>query len=375
MTIEMSTAQARVIFGDSSLRELPRVVEEIAAGEPSAFVVTDAGIAATPVFTSVMKVLEDAGIECAVFTGVKPNPNPAILDEAGQQLAASGARVVIAVGGGSSLDSAKGIALVGANPNFTSRQFDYSMQVPTPAIPIIAIPTTAGTGSETNDWGVIDDPQQHCKIYIGDASARPVATILDPSLTVGLPPRQTAGTGIDAMTHAIESLVSLGRTPIGMAYAHEALRLIRPALPRAVRDGSDLQARADMLLGAHLAGLALTSCGLGLVHGIAHSVSARTGAAHGEALAAVLAEVMDFNQPVDPDAFAGIARDLDTSDPVSAVRDLADDVNIRMTLTELGVGENLVASVADGALADVVTRNNPRTPSREEVLALVQSRL
>ena len=196
---------------------------------------------------------------------------------------ANQADCIIALGGGSSLDSAKGIALVAANPTFSSAQFNYSITPEKPALPIIAIPTTSGTGSETNNWGVIDDPERHCKFYVGDTSTTPVAAILDPELTLGLPPRPTAGTGIDALTHAIESLTSKGSTPVSAAYAHQAIRLISKALPIAVNDGKNLDARGDMLLGAHLAGLALTLYGLGLVHGIAHSVSAHVGAAHGEA--------------------------------------------------------------------------------------------
>jgi alcohol dehydrogenase class IV len=266
-----------------------------------------------------------------------------------------------------------------ANPTFSSAKFDYSITPDRPALPIIAIPTTAGTGSETNNWGVIDDPIRQCKFYVGDASTTPVAAILDPELTLGLPPRPTAGTGIDALTHAIESLTSKGSTPVSAAYAHQAVKLISRALPIAVKDGANVDARGDMLMGAHLAGLALTLSGLGLVHGIAHSVSAHVGAAHGEALATVLPEVMQFNSRAVSDIYASVGNDMGVSanseTAIEAVRDLAESINIRNSLSHYGVKQEMVADIAKTVLADSVTGNNPIAPSDGEVQGILTSRL
>ena len=364
-------------FGAGSVAQLPEAVA--ALNKHKVFIITDPGVANAGVLAKVEKILDSAGIAHACFSDIKPNPTTTLIDSAAKAAVAFGADCLIALGGGSSLDSSKGVALVAANPTFSSAQFNYSITPEHPAIPIIAIPTTSGTGSETNNWGVIDDPVRQCKFYVGDASTTPACAILDPELTLGLPPRPTAGTGIDALTHAIESLTSKGRTPISAAYAHEAIKLISKSLPTAVKEGSNVEARGDMLLGAHLAGLALTLSGLGLVHGIAHSVSAHVGAAHGEALAAVLAEVMEFNSQSVAPIYATVAGDMgvkaDANSAIDAVRSLADDINIRQRLSAFGVKTEMVADIAATTLADSVTGNNPIAPSKEDVSAIIASRI
>ena len=373
----LTPGTVNIRFGAGSVAQLPEVIAGL--GTSKVFIITDPGVANAGVLTQVEAILKSAGIQNAAFTEIKPNPTTTLIDTAAKAAVAFGADCLIALGGGSSLDSSKGVALVAANPTFSSAQFNYSITPDHPAIPIIAIPTTAGTGSETNNWGVIDDPIKQCKFYVGDASTTPAAVILDPELTLGLPPRPTAGTGIDALTHAIESLTSKGRSPISAAYAHEAIKLISRSLPTAVRDGKNVDARGDMLVGAHLAGLALTLSGLGLVHGIAHSVSAHVGAAHGEALAAVLAEVMEFNSTSVADIYATVGNDMgvkaDAKSAIDAVRGLADDINIRFALGHYGVKADMVDGIADTTLADSVTSNNPISPSKSDVVGILKSRI
>ena len=373
----LTPGTVNIRFGAGSVAQLSEVIAGL--GTSKVFIITDPGVANAGVLTQVEAILKSAGIQSAAFTEIKPNPTTTLIDTAAKAAVAFGADCLIALGGGSSLDSSKGVALVAANPTFSSAQFNYSITPERPAIPIIAIPTTAGTGSETNNWGVIDDPIKQCKFYVGDASTTPAAVILDPELTLGLPPRPTAGTGIDALTHAIESLTSKGRSPISAAYAHEAIKLISRSLPTAVRDGKNVDARGDMLVGAHLAGLALTLSGLGLVHGIAHSVSAHVGAAHGEALAAVLAEVMEFNSTSVADIYATVGNDMgvkaDAKSAIDAVRGLADDINIRFALGHYGVKADMVDGIADTTLADSVTSNNPIAPSKSDVVGILKSRI
>jgi len=373
----LTPGTVNIRFGAGSVAQLPEVIAGL--GTSKVFIITDPGVANAGVLAQVEAILKSAGIQNAAFTEIKPNPTTTLIDTAAKAAVAFGADCLIALGGGSSLDSSKGVALVAANPTFSSAQFNYSITPERPAIPIIAIPTTAGTGSETNNWGVIDDPIKQCKFYVGDASTTPAAVILDPELTLGLPPRPTAGTGIDALTHAIESLTSKGRSPISAAYAHEAIKLISRSLPTAVRDGNNVDARGDMLVGAHLAGLALTLSGLGLVHGIAHSVSAHVGAAHGEALAAVLAEVMEFNSTSVADIYATVGNDMgvkaDAKSAIDAVRGLADDINIRFALGHYGVKADMVDGIADTTLADSVTSNNPIAPSKSDVVGILNSRI
>ena len=373
----LTPGSVNIRFGAGSVAQLPEAVA--ALNKVKVFIITDPGVANAGVLAKVEKILDAAGIAHGVFAEIKPNPTTTLIDTAAKAAVAFGADALIALGGGSSLDSSKGVALVAANPTFSSAQFNYSITPDRPALPIIAIPTTSGTGSETNNWGVIDDPIRQCKFYVGDASTTPVCAILDPELTIGLPPRPTAGTGIDALTHAIESLTSKGRTPVSAAYAHEAIKLISKALPVAFKEGSNVEARGDMLLGAHMAGLALTLSGLGLVHGIAHSVSAHVGAAHGEALAAVLAEVMEFNSQAVAPIYATVANDMgvtaDSKSAIDAVRSLADNINIRQNLSVFGVKPEMVSDIADTTLADSVTGNNPIAPNKEDVINIISSRI
>lgn len=374
---------ARVDFGDGAIRRLPEAVESV--GQSRVFIVTDRGLMDSPVIPEILAILRDAKMDYDIFREVEPNPAVALMDRAGERLRRYGQAAVVPVGGGSSLDAAKGIALVGANVG-SARLHDFSREPEHPAFPVIAVPTTAGTGSETNSWGVIDDPGHRCKIYVGHSSAAPRVSILDPRLTVGLPPRATAATGIDALVHGIESLTSRGRNPISEAYAHQAVRLVSQWLPAAVADGTDLEARSYLLLGSHLAGLALTASGLGLVHGIAHSLSAHTGAIHGEALAAVLDRVMEYNLPVACPQYAEIAVDMRAAatpadvaaaarEAIGFSRDLAEGLGVRRPLRSFGVDPGLVDSVAAGALADQVTASNPRVPQQSDLTELLAAAL
>lgn len=364
-------------FGAGAISQLPEVL--VGLNKTKVLIITDPGVAAAGVLAQVEAIIKNAGIQSISFAEIKPNPNTILIDAAAKVGIEFGADVVVALGGGSSLDSAKGVALVVANPSFSSAAFNYSITPDKPAIPIIAVPTTSGTGSETNNWGVIDDPIRQCKFYVGDASTTPVVAILDPELTLGLPARPTAGTGIDALTHAIESLTSKGSTAISAAYAHQAIKLISKALPIAYKDGKNVDARGEMLMGAHLAGLALTLSGLGLVHGVAHSVSATVGAAHGEALATVLPEVMEFNSRVSEDVYASIGYDMgvsaDSATVISAVRDLSDEIQIRHSLSHYGVTPDLVELISTKVLEDSVTSNNPVAPTAAEVKELLLSRM
>lgn len=373
----LTPGSVNIRFGAGSVSQLPDVIAGL--NRKKVLIVTDPGVAGAGVLAKVEAILASAGIETASYTEIKPNPTTTLIDAAAKAGISFGADCIVALGGGSSLDSSKGIALVVANPSLSSAKFDYSFTPDHPALPIIAIPTTSGTGSETNSWGVIDDPIRQCKFYVGDASTTPAAAILDPELTIGLPPRPTAGTGIDALTHAIESLTSKGRTPVSAAYAHEAIKLISRALPIAVKEGTNVDARGDMLMGAHLAGLALTLSGLGLVHGIAHSVSARVGAAHGEALATVLPEVMQFNSREVSSIYATVGNDMGVSansaTAIEAVRELSDSINIRNSLSHYGVKQEMIGDIAKTVLADSVTGSNPITPTESEVQAILTSRL
>ncbi|HEX4221250.1 MAG TPA: iron-containing alcohol dehydrogenase [Pseudonocardiaceae bacterium] len=360
----------QVEFGAGIIHRLPDAIA--ALGQHRAFVITDRGLRAAGVLDRVLHVLTDAGLEHGVYDGVLPNPSTATVDEGATRARRFGPAAIVALGGGSAMDAAKGIALLAANTG-TAEEFDYRDEPAHPGLPIVAIPTTAGTGAETNGFGVIEDTTRRCKVYIGHDTVRPRIAMLDPELTVGVPAPVTAATGIDALVHGIESLSSRGANPISIGYARQAVRMVSAWLPSAVEDGTDLEARAQLILGAHLAGQALTISGLGLVHGIAHALTAHTGTPHGVALAAVLRPVMEFNREAARASYVLVAEAMRAQDAITAVDDLVERVGVRHPLRELGCVRNMLPDIAAAAIADAVTANSPRIPVRDDVLEILQA--
>jgi len=372
----------RTEFGPGVVSRLPEFVADL--GHRRAFVVTDECLRATGMVDRIRESLELAGMECAVHDGVGANPSTAQIDRGAAAARAFGDCAVVAVGGGSPLDAGKAISLLAGSPDATAADAD-AVLAGIGGLPVIAVPTTSGTGAETNGFGVIEDTCAKRKVYIGHSSVVPRIAVLDPELTLTLPARVTAATGIDALVHGVESLSARGANAVSVAYAGHAVTLVSRWLPVAYRDGADLDARAQLMLGAHLAGRALTISGLGLVHGIGHAVTAHTGTPHGIALAAVFEEVMDFNAPSAVTAYehaaramragpAGAASDVDWPAAArAAVREVSGAVDVKRPLGALGVHRDLVPAVVDAAISDPVTRNNPRTASEHNVRRIVES--
>lgn len=309
-----------------------------------------------------------------------PNPSTGNVDAGAARARAFGPAAVIALGGGSVLDAAKGISLLVGNPDAVAADADHLWEA-APGLPLVAVPTTSGTGAETNGFGVIEDAAACRKVYIGHPSVKPHIALLDPELTLGLPAAATAATGLDALVHGIESLASRGANPFSVAYAAQAVSMVSRALPVAFRDGSDLGARAELMMGAHLAGQALTLSGLGLVHGIGHAITAHTGTPHGVALAAVLEEVMEFSAPAAQDAYERAARAMRLDPPadgdwaaaaVTAVREISGQLDVKRPLRDLDADRGLLPAIAAGAVADAVTKNAPRLPDESEVLEILE---
>jgi alcohol dehydrogenase len=384
-------------FGAGAIARLPAVVR--ATGAEQVVVVTDGALAATPVIATVVAVLTDAGIPSRLFAGVHPNPTTEDLAAGAEAVAqAAAARSIartfsaptvssaprialVAVGGGSPIDAAKGIAIAAVNPQ-RGRDLDYRRDFAVPALPVVAVPTTAGTGAETNAFGVVTDSAARRKFYVGHASAMPAAAILDPELTVGLPPAVTAATGLDALTHALESYLSARPNPWSDGIALQAIRMIAASLPRAYADGTDLAARSQMLLAAHLAGVAMANTGLGLCHAIGHSIGARWDIAHGMALAALLPEVLRFNLLVRTERMADIAFALGAGDTradagrnaraaIAAVIALRDQVGLNRLIGEFGITEADFGQIAADALDDEVLASAPRQPTGEDIGAIL----
>jgi len=334
-------------------------------------VVTDAGVVAAGVLERAIWTLPG----CAVFDGVAVNPG---LDTVAAGIAAAHgerADVVIGIGGGASLDVAKVVAL-GAVNHVDARELDYRAEHLSPGLPVLAMPTTAGTGSETNGFGVFADAETGRKIYLGNGSVQPFAALLDPELTVGLPAAATAAAGMDALSHALESLCARNGNPYSAALAAGVARTVRQYLPRAVADGSDLEARGQLLFAAHLAGHAQQTTGLGLAHGIAHALSSNLGLVHGLACALALPGVLEVNLEVRSGELEGVAAALGASSAAgvpAAVRALSEEVGTAVPLAPRGLTPAVAKTVAGDALADVVTLNAPLLPPLATVEAIVQS--
>ena len=375
----------RVLFGAGAIERLPEVVAW--AGGTRVFVVTDPGVQRSGVLERVLGVLATAGIEAAAFAEVEPNPGASTVERGAAALRAFGLEgtVVVPVGGGSSMDTAKALDLRAAN-DLPVWDLEYDGPGLAPGRPIVAVPTTAGTGAETNSFGVITDEAAGRKGYIGHPSLLPVATILDPSLTVGLPPAATAATGIDAMTHALESLLSANLNPFAEAMALGVIRTVGTWLRRAVADGSDLEARSQLLVASHLAGVGQASgTGVGLVHALGHSIGSRGKVAHGTALAAVLPEVLRFylgtrDQEL---ALVGIALGVASgAEPestaaavaIGAIDKLLRDVDQRPSLHRLGLADDAaIDQLVIDTLDDAAIRNSPRLPSAAEARAILEA--
>jgi alcohol dehydrogenase len=368
-------------FGAGSIARLPGLIA--GAGGRSALVVTDSALAATGVIGTVTDLLAAAGVRATVFSGVHPNPTTA--DLAAGAEAATGllgeAPVVVAVGGGSPIDAAKGIALAAVNPQ-RGRELDYRSDFTVTALPLLAVPTTAGTGAETNAFGVVTDEQEHRKFYVGHASTMPAATILDPELTIGLPPGATAATGMDALTHALESYLSVRANPWSAGIALQVVKMVSEFLPRAVADGSDAEARGQMLLAAHMAGVAMASTGLGACHAIGHALGGRFNLPHGVALTLVLPEVLAFSRPVSTARLAELSfalgagetaadADRNASSAISAIAALAESVGMTKTLADFGIGPSEFGQIAADALDDEVLVNAPLQPSAEDITRML----
>lgn len=362
----------RTEYGPGVVAELPGFVGTL--GHTRVFVVTDRGLRATGIVERVEKILARAGVEHTVHEDVGPNPSTAELDRGAARLREFGNAVVLALGGGSALDAAKGISLLAGNPAAVAADADRLWDA-ADGLPLIAVPTTAGTGAETNGFGVTEDVCARRKVYIGHLSVKPRIAVLDPELTLGLPPNVTAASGLDALVHGIESLSSRGSSPLSAAYATQAISLVGRCLPVAHRDGGDLEARAGLMFGAHLAGHALTLSGLGLVHGIGHALTAHTGTPHGVALAAVLEEVMVFSAGAAGPAYDAVARALHPlpGTAIEAVREISGGLGIKRRLRDLGVERDGIPALAADAVADAVTKNAPRLPSEAEVVELLRA--
>jgi len=369
-------APTKVIFGQGSIAELPM---EVNALGQKAFLVTDAGLIETGLVDQVKKQLGD--LLAGVYADVPQDSGMEIVDRGAQQALSAGAEVVVSLGGGSVIDTAKGMCIV-MKEGGNLRDFEGMQMLTRPQIPHVAIPTTSGTGSEVTSGAVVLDKKQGQKIIIFEYFNTPRTAILDPCMTANLPADLTAATGMDAMTHAVESYVAQARNPISDAAALHAIKLIVKYLPPAVANGADLVARGQMQIAALLAGWAFSNAMVGLVHAMAHSLGAVCRIPHGLANGILLPHVMRYNLDDLPDRFADIAEtlgvvagDMDIAGRAMAAADkmqaFARSLGLNQRLKDLNVTEEQLRACAELSLGDGSIIYNPRlVMDAEDVLSV-----
>lgn len=365
-----------IAYGPGRLAEIGAQCRAIGVSRP--LIVTDRGSRGLPFIDSLTSCLADAGMQSGIFSEISPNPRDDEIS-AGRGMYIDGRHdAIIAIGGGSAMDGGKAICLT-ANNRFDLWDFEYERPTPkiTAAFPrLITIPTTAGTGAETESTAMITHVGKGMKFCIWHPELKPSLALLDPELTLGLPKTLTAWTGADAMTHAIEAYLVPGFHPLCDGLALEGLALVSRWLPVAVNDPSNLAARGGMLVGSCLAGIAFLK-GLGMVHAISHMVGAEYNTQHGLTNAIVLPVVLRFNLPGEEAKVARMSQMMDLTDIsneafIAAVEEMLDDIDIPKSLEEIGVPADCAQRIAEKAIQDSAAGTNPRPATVAEIRKLTE---
>lgn len=367
-------------FGPGARKELPEVLNRL--GGKKVFVVTDKGLLKFGVAKMVTDVMDEAGIPYEIFSEVKPNPTVTNVKDGLKAFKESKANVIVAIGGGSAMDTAKGIGIVANNPEFGDIvSLEGCAPTKHKSVPIVALPTTAGTAAETTINYVIIDEDKQKKMVCVDPNDIPAVAIIDAELMYSLPKGLTAATGMDALTHAIEGYITKGAWEMSDMFELEAIRMISKYLPVAVEEPTNADARNGMAVAQYIAGMAFSNVGLGLVHGMAHPMGSLFDVPHGVANALLLPTIMEFNMLACLSKYPEIAKAMGidvsgmTKEQASqaacdAVKDLAIKVGIPQHLSELGITAEDIPALAQQALEDVCTPGNPRDVTLDDIKAL-----
>lgn len=345
--------RTRALFGENRFEELGDLAREMSFRRT--LLVADRGLAPTGYVARALELLTKADVMPFAFEAFEPNPDSNMV-EAGRAFAEEcGIDSIIGLGGGSSLDCAKAINLVLTNGGSIRDFWGYGKATHA-MLPMIAIPTTAGTGSEAQSYALISDAETHVKMACGDPKAAFRVAILDPWLTKSQPRPLTATVGYDAISHAVESYVTTRRNAASQCFAREAWRLLAPNFERVLSGPDDLDARGAMLFGAHLAGLAIEHSMLGATHACANPLTAQYGLIHGEAIAALLPHVVRWNQSEAGELY----RDLDTGDLSGRLNRMAEAADLFVRLREHGVSREALPGLATEAANQWTGKFNPR---------------
>lgn len=369
------------LFGEGSVNEVGTRLNDL--GMKKTLIVTDEGLHNLGVSEKIAKIIREAGVEAAIFPKAEPNPTDENVAEGLAAYEAEKCDSIVTLGGGSSHDAGKGIGIVAANGG-KIHDYEGVDKSEKPMVPLVAINTTAGTGSELTKFTIITDVKRKVKMAIIDKHVTPTLSINDPMLMVGKPSGLTAATGIDALTHAIEAYVSLDATPITDALAIQAMRIIPKYLPKAVANGQDMEAREQMAYAQSLAGMAFNNAGLGYVHAIAHQFGGFYNLPHGVCNAILLPHVCRYNLISRIERYADIAAymgedvegltDYEAAEvAISAIERLSRDLDIPTGFKELGAKEEDITTLAENAMKDATEATNPRRPNLEEVKQIIKN--
>lgn len=371
---------SEIIFGRNSIKNLTRILSGHSA--KTVMLVYDEGVKVAGIADKVMEILEDCNVEIVIFDKVLPNPTNELVEVAAELALVKKVDTFIAVGGGSSIDLAKAVNILMTNPA-PIEQYGGIGNVTNKVLPLIAIPTTAGTSSEITNVSALTDTKKVCKYVIIDNKITPTQVIVDPEFTLTMPASVTAATGMDAITHAVESYISNMATPLTEYQSLEALRILFDNLPKVIENGEDIEAREQMMLGCIIAGFAFSNANLGLVHGIAHTLSAHYHLPHGMANACMLPYVTAFNAPSCPEKMMIMAKAIGLQQDVEGNPYLFADELKQMikrlgikTLSEQGISEISFDLISDDVLKEPVLNFNPRQGiTKQDIIALLKDAL
>jgi len=369
-------------FGKGAIENVP--TEFKARGFKKAAVITDKDLVKFEVATKVTKLLDEAGVDYALYDGIVPNPTIQNVKDGLAFVKEAQADCIIAIGGGSPIDTAKAIAIIATNLEFSDViSLEGVADTKHPCLPILAVPTTSGTAAEVTINYVITDEENHRKFVCVDPHDIPLVAFVDSDMMMGMPKSLAAATGMDAMTHAIEGFITKGAWEMTDMLHIKAIEIIGRSLRDSVN--GDQAGREAMALGQYIAGMGFSNVGLGLVHGMAHPLSAWYNIPHGVACASLLPTIMKYNKDFTGEKYREIAIVLgiegaetmsleDVRDAAcQAIDQLSKDVGIPATISELGVKEEDIPAIAKDALNDVCTPGNPRDTTLEEIIELYRS--
>lgn len=361
---------SRVEFGKGKANTVGQEVAALFPGKkPKVLIVTDGGVRSAGLLAGIEASLQQAGAEIFIFDQVEPNPRDTTVHQAADLFRANQMDAMVAVGGGSAMDLAKAAGVVAAFGGHIS-DYDGMGKIPGNIAPLIAIPTTAGTASEVTFLAIITNTTSHVKMGVGDHKLAPKISLVDPLMTLSLPRSLTLGTGLDALTHAVESYTSLVGSPPTDSLAIQAIELIAANLPAAVENGRNEDAREGMMLGSLLAGLSFGNADCGIAHSLSESIGAVFDAPHGMTNGILLPYVMAYNLPAVPDKFTRIAAAMNAPlSPEASVSRLWEmEQSFQMpSLSDFGVQSKDLGRLAQMALDHPCTLSNPRQPSLEDL--------